>query len=208
MNLHSLLFMWITGRGNIIIIFFVDVVLFYFFVFVLFFFSSRWKALELYLLLWFLYVREKCCLIDKLDKLLWTTLQTRVVIDRSALPSLQAWPPLCKRPPPPPAYRTHHSAGTMGHEPFHCITPRLTSLVHMACRLSLRSKPHPRLSFPCTGRDDTHLIGFTDGITISVLCVCMFMCWQYVLKDFHGQQWQGLVYIFVVNGAILNLIFK
>lgn len=107
-----------------------------------------------------------------------------------------------------PAYRTHHSAGTMGHGPFHCITPWLTSLVHMACRLSLRRKPHPRLSFPCTASDDTHQIDFTDWITISVLCVCMFMCWQLCTEGCSWSTVAGLVYIFVLNGAILNLIFK
>lgn len=152
--------------------------------FCLFFFFLEVKSPRALPAAMVLYVREKCCLIDKLDKLLWTTLQTSVVIERSALPSLQAWPPLCKATPPTePIIQLVQ----MGHGPFHCITPWLTSLVHMACRLSLRSKPHLRLSFPCTGRDDTHQIDFTDGITISVLCVCMFMCWQYVLKDIHGQ---------------------
>lgn len=169
--------MWITGGGNIIIIIFS----------LMFFFSSRWKALELYLLLWFCMWGRNVVSLIKLDKLLWTTFQTSVVIDSSALPSLRGGH-VCANDL---AHRTHHSAGTMRHGPFHCITPWLTSLVHMACRLSVRSKAHPRLSFPCTAADDTQQIDFTDWITISVLCVCMFMCWLYVLKDVHGQLWQG-----------------
>lgn len=182
--------MWIIGRGNVIIIIF--------FRWCFFLEVESPRALPAAMVL---YVREKRCLIDKLDKLLWTTLQTSVAIDSSALPSLRRGH-LCANDA---AYRTRHSAGTMRHGPFHCIAPRLTSLVHMA---SLRSKLHFRLSFPCTASDDTHQIDFTD-LSHNISIVCMYVYVLAVCTE--GYSWStmaGLVYIFVLNGAILNLIFK
>lgn len=165
--------MWITGKGNILIIIGVYFV---------FFEVESPRALPAAMVL---YVREKSCLIDELVKLLWTTLRTSAVTNLSALPSLRRGD-LCANNP---AYSTHISSGTMGHGPFHCITPLLTSGAH-----GLPTFIEVSPTFGCHSPAQplkTHQIDFTDWITLPVLCVCMFMCWQYVLKDIHGQQWQG-----------------
>lgn len=114
--------MWITGKGNIIIII-IGVYFVVFFCFCFFFEVESPRVLPAAMVL---YVREKSCLTDELDKLLWTTLRTSVVTDLSALPGLGRGDLRANDP----AYSTHHSSGTRGHGPFHCITPLLTSGAH------------------------------------------------------------------------------
>lgn len=74
---------------------------------------------------------EKSCLVDELDKLLWTTKWTVVVIHfcSSTQPlglvtSVQTGDPGAAVPVVQPVQ--------MGQGPFHCIAPSLTSLVHTA----------------------------------------------------------------------------
>lgn len=102
-TLHSLLFMWMTGKGITVIFL------------CLFFLRGLKRNPQPLRAAMVLYVREKRCLIKELDfgphhPLVLHHTTARCGYIRS----------------------TRHSAGTTGHGPFHCITPFLTSLVHMA----------------------------------------------------------------------------
>ena len=148
-----------------------------------------------------LYVWEKCCLIDKLDKLLWTTFQTGVAIDSSALPSLRRGH-LCAND-----YRTHRSAGTMGHGPFHCLSPWLTSGARGLLTFFAKSAP-PSAVNPQHSQWQ-HTSNRFNWLNHNISIVCMYVYVLAVCTE--GYSWStmaGLAYIFVVNGAILNLIFK
>lgn len=145
--LHSLLFMWMTGK-----------VCFCFF----FIFFSRRETLELYLLLWFcMWGGEKSCLVDELDKLLWTTIRTVAVIHFSFLHPAAGCGDVCANGGRggPRGCSTHRSAGTMGHGPFHCIAP-LSDLsdAHGCC---LHGHRHlcrlPVCCFPPTQPTTTHI---------------------------------------------------
>lgn len=67
---------------------------------------------------------KKSCLVDELDKLLWTTIRTVVVLHfcSSTLP-LGVVTSVQTGDPGGGGRSTRHSAGTMGHGPFHCIAP-------------------------------------------------------------------------------------
>lgn len=188
-------FMWITGKGNIIIII---IGVYFVFLFCFFFEVESPRSTCCY---GFVCVREKSCLTE-LDKLLWTTLRTSVVTDLSALPSLGAWWPLCKRPCLQyPSFIWYK--GTWTFSLYH-------SLTDLWCTWLADFHWEVSPTFGCHSPAQpvkTHNIDFTDWITLPVLCVCMFMCWQYVLKDIHGQQWQGKR-TSVLHGAMLYCIFK
>lgn len=166
--------MWITGKGNILII-----------IGVYFVFFRGGKPSS-----------STCCygFVCEGEKLShWWTGQASLdhITDKrrhrlvcSAQP--EAWWPLCKQP----CLQYPHFIWYNGTRTF-SLYHSLTDLWCTRLADFHWSKPHLRLSFPCTAIEDTHQIDFTDWITLPVLCVCMFMCWQYVLKDIHGQQWQG-----------------
>lgn len=196
--LHSLLFMWTMGaRGGGGIICFLFLSLFF----------SRMETLELYLLLWFCMWEGASCLVDELDKLLLDhSTDSCVVIHFCSSTQPQGCGDICADGGPR-SCSTCRSAGTMGHGPFHCIAPFLTSVVHMAAvfigidtlatTLSVAHPPHP--------------IDFTDWITLPVLsgsvCACVRVLPICTEGHWHGQcgLWIGLMYVLsLLKGAILH----
>lgn len=177
--------MWITGKGNILIIIGVYFVLF-----------SRWKALELYLLLWFcMWGRKVVSLMN------WTSFfgpHYGQAPSPTCLLCLRRGD-LCANNP---AYSTHISSGTMGHGPFHCITPLLTSGAH-----GLPTFIEVSPTFGCHSPAQP----LKTNIKLILLIESHYQYCVYVCLCTEGYSWStmaGLAYVFVLNGAILNLIFK
>lgn len=157
--------MWITGKGNILIIIGVYFVLF-----------SRWKALELYLLLWFcMWGRKVVSLMN------WTSFFGPHYGQAPSPTCLlcPAWGVVTSVQTTLPTVPTFHLV--QWDTDLFTVSLPYWPLVHMACRLSLKWAP-PSAVIPLHShwRQTSNWFYWLNHTTS---IVCMYV---YVLKDIHG----------------------
>lgn len=157
-----------------------NVLLFCFFLvcFFVFCFFSRGgkKTLELYLLLWFCMWGRKCRLIEEPDRHLVGPQFGRLSLS-SRVPPLSCWERGCLRDVLwgwPSACSTHRAAGTMGHGPFHCIAPSLTSLAAVFMVIDTLAAPPVARSITWPQHTSDRIYWITlPVLNYGCVCVCM-----------------------------------
>lgn len=101
---------------------------------------------------------------------------------------------------------TRRSAGTTGHGPFHCITPFLTSLVHMAAVFVVIETLGPTLPLLYSPFAATHIRFYWLNHTTSIECVYLYE----LLMCTEGPSHINTVRVRVcfLKGAIWNFLFN
>lgn len=107
----------------------------------------------------------------------WTTMWTVVAIQScpsTQLPGagirdvLWGWPSACS---------THRAAGTMGHGPFHCIAPSLTSLAAVFMVIDTLAAPPVARSITWPQHTSDRIYWITlPVLSYGCVCVCVYAC--------------------------------
>lgn len=187
--------------------------LFYYYCFVLFF-SLEGETLELYLLLWFRTWGRKCRrrLIEEPDRHLVGPQYGRTN-STQLLGAGDVSEMLCGSEPEPAVPTV--AAGTMGHGPFHCIAPSLTSLAAVSTVTNTPTLVNRSITRP---RHTSDRIYWVTLPVLSCGCVCMpvvCVCFGLPVRSAKDRRTlktvsvgHGQHVLLFLPGAMLNFIFK